>query len=359
MIPSARNNPASSKKMINVLIVDDSIFITELLRDIINSDPHMRVVSVAHNGREAVERVKIFTPDVILMDICMDVLDGVEAVKQIMAEHSTPILIVTSSLSRANAKNIFDAFSHGAMDVFDKGLIEFKADQESRDQLIRQVRYLGNTPAMIYDAYKDSHRSRQKSARKRPGPGASNKIVAIVASTGGPQAILHILRSFDTDFPCGILIVQHIAKGFEENFMEWLNSGCAIEVKIPKHHELIRPAVAYLAPNDRHLRVNTRRMIELVSDPVLGGFNHSGNVLLKSVAEIYGKAAVGVLLTGMGTDGAAGMMEIKKRHGVTIAQDEKSCVIFGMPKAAIDMHAVEKILPLEMISQAILDSFEA
>lgn len=351
MILSAGENPL--KKTISVLIVDDSALLAELLRDIISADPQMRVVGIATNGREAVEKVKIFKPDVITMDMCMDVLDGVEATKQIMTESPTPILIVTSSVSRANSQKVFHALSYGAMDVFDKGLIEFKNDQASRGQLLEKVKYLSGILAMPYGSHTGA-------AGKEPGAlgtgqKVSNKIVAIVASTGGPHAIHRILKDFGTDFPCGILIVQHISKGFEENFMHWLNDECAVEVKIPGHNELIRPAVAYIAPKDKHLRVNARRMIELGSDPAVGGFRPSGNILLQSVAEVYGKAAVGVILTGMGKDGADGMMAIKKKHGVTIAQDEKSCVIFGMPKMAIEMQAVDEVLPLEMISRVILD----
>src|SRR3989338_2051502 len=352
MIPSAEANPASSKKMINVLIVDDSSLLAELLQDIISSDPQMHVVGIAKNGREAIEKVKIFKPDVITMDICMDVLDGVEATKQIMSENPTPILIVTSSISHENSEKIFHAFSYGALDVFDKARIEFKDDQVSRDQLIHQVKYLSGIAVRPYGFLKNPAVRKQGDFPKWQK--ASDKIVVIVASTGGPQAILRILKNFDTDFPCGILIVQHISKGFEENFMHWLNDECAIEVRIPENNEVIRPAVAYIAPNDKHLCVNAKRMIELASGPAVGGFRPSGNILLKSVAEVYGKAAVGVILTGMGKDGAEGMMAIKKKHGATIAQDEESSLIFGMPKAAIEMEPVNQVLPLEMIHEAIL-----
>ena len=350
MMPSARTNP--SKKIINVLIVDDSILMAELIEDIISSDPQMHVVGIAQNGKEAVEKAGIYHPDVITMDIAMGVLDGVQATKQIMVENPTPILIVTNSISSVNSEKIFHAFSFGALDVFDKNLIEFKNDQVNRDQLIRKVKCLSGIPVMPYSVHKDSYGREQRFVLGRKK--TSRKIVAIVASTGGPPAIHGILKSFDTDFPCGILIVQHISKGFEGNFKDWLNDECAIEVKIAEHNEPIRPAVAYIAPSDKHVRVNASRRIELGSDPAVGGFRPSGNILLQSVAEVYGKDAISVILTGMGKDGAEGMMAIKKKHGVAIAQDEKSCAIFGMPKVAIEMEAANQVLSLEMIPEAIL-----
>lgn len=350
MTPPAETNPL--KKMIDVLIVEDSSLLAKLLQDIISSDPQLHVVDIAKNGREAIEKVRIFKPDVITMDMCMDVLDGVEATRQIMTENPTPILIVTNSISRENSENIFHAFSYGALDVFDKGRIEFKNDRESRNQLIHQVKYLSGITVRPYGFLKNSAVRKQGVFSKRQE--AADKIVAIVASTGGPHAISRILKDFDANFPCGILIVQHISKGFEENFMHWLNDECAIEARIPKHDEVIRPAVAYIAPNDKHLRVNAERRIELGSDPLVGGFRPSGDILLKSVAEVYGKNAISVILTGMGKDGAEGMMAVKKKHGVTIAQDEKSSMIFGMPKVAIEMKAVNQVLPLGMIPEAIL-----
>src|SRR3989338_1917718 len=338
MIPAIENNP--TKKMIKVL------------KDIISSAPGMCVVDIARNGKEAVENVKNCRPDVITMDMCMDALDGVRATKQIMAEDPTPILIVTGSVERGNSGKIFYALSSGALDVFDKKLIEFKNDRMGRDQLIYKVKYLSGVSVASYGRHKNSNGKEQKFSPG--GQKTSNKIVVIVASTGGPHAIHRILRNFDTDFPCGILIVQHISKGFEENFTYLLNDECALEVKIPEHNELISPAVVYIAPNGKHLRVNASRRIELGSEPAVRGFRPSGDMLLKSAAEVYGENTISVILTGMGKDGAEGMMAIKKKHGVAIAQDEKSCVIFGMPKAAIEMKAVNQVLPLEMIPEAIL-----
>ncbi len=348
---SAETNP--SKKMINVLIVDDSRLLAELIQDILSSDPQVRVVGIAKNGKEALEKVKALRPDIITMDVHMDVLDGVEATKQIMTENPTPILIVTNSISPENSEKIFHALSYGALDVFDKGRIEFKDDRVSRDLLIHQVKYLSRIAVKPYGTLKDS--TARKQGIPSQGRKASDKIVAIVASTGGPQAILRILKDFNGDFPCGVLIVQHISKGFEANLMHWLNETCAIDVRIAKDHEVIHPAVAYIAPNDKHLRVNGEGKIELGPDLAVGGFRPSGDILLRSVADVYGKNAIGVILTGMGKDGAEGMMAIKKKHGVTIAQDEKSCMIFGMPKTAIEKGAVSQVLPLEKISQAILD----
>ena len=189
---------------------------------------------------------------------------------------------------------------------------------------------------------------------RAPKKKVSDKIVAIAASTGGPQALLKILQRLPADFPCGIVIVQHITSGFLAGLVDWLAKECKIKVKIGEDSEDIRPGVAYIAPDNFHMRVTERGKISLSDEPASNGHRPSGDVLFESVAKTYGKGGVAAILTGMGRDGAMGMKAIKQSQGMTIAQSEKSCVVFGMPGAAIEMDAIDKVLPLERIAEEIV-----
>jgi two-component system chemotaxis response regulator CheB len=182
----------------------------------------------------------------------------------------------------------------------------------------------------------------------------SDKIVAVVASTGGPQALLDILKRLPEDFPCGIVIVQHITSGFLPGLVDWLNKECKIRVKIGEDSEEIQPGVAYMAPDNLQMRVEESGKISLSDEPAQGGHRPSGDVLLESVARTYGNGSVAAILTGMGRDGAMGMKAIKQFDGKTIAQNEKSCVVFGMPKAAVEMDVIDKVLPLASIAEEIV-----
>ncbi len=336
-----------------MLVVDDSPLMCKILTNILNCDPEIIVSAVATNGKEAVEIVPRVKPDIITMDIDMPVMDGFEATKQIMAYHPTPILIVSSAVFRAGMDRVFKAISHGALDVIDKSELELAGNKKSGEALIAKIKFLIGIRVMRQPPVafaKETPVVDLKASRKD----VSDKIVAIVASTGGPHALLEILKRIPQDFPCGIVIVQHITNGFLSGLVGWLAKECKIKVKIGEDSEEIRPGVAYIAPDNVQMRVEEGGKIRLSSEPAYGGHRPSGDVLLESVARIYGKGGVAALLTGMGRDGAMGMKAIKQLHGKTIAQNEKSCVVFGMPNAAIEMNAVDKILPLESIAEEIV-----
>lgn len=341
------------KAIIRVLVVDDSPLMCKILTNIMNCDPQILVAAVANNGKEAVELVPRLKPDIITMDIDMPVMDGFEATKQIMAYHPTPILIVSSKVFKVGMEKVFKAISHGALDVIDKSELELVGDKKSGEALIAKIKYLNGVRVMHRPIAKlRNERSvvDLKPLRKK----ISDKIVAIVASTGGPQALLEILKRLPEDFPSGIVIVQHITNGFLAGLVDWLAKECKIKVKIGEDSEEIRPGVAYIAPDNVQMRVEDGGKISLSNEPAHGGHRPSGDVLLESVARTYGQGGVAAILTGMGRDGAMGMKAIKQLHGKTIAQNEESCVVFGMPNAAIEMNVIDEVLPLEGIAEEIV-----
>lgn len=341
------------KPLTRVLVVDDSPLMCKILTNILNCDPQILVAAVANNGKEAIELVPRLKPDIITMDMDMPIVDGLEATKQIMASNPTPILIVASTVFKAGMERVFKAISHGALDVIDKSELELSEQKRSGEALIAKIKFL--TGVRVTDRRRGRLRNERSAVDlKAPWTGVSDKIVAIVASTGGPQALLDILKRIPEDFPCGIVIVQHITSGFLPGLVDWLNKECKIEVKIGENSEAIQPGVAYIAPDDVQMRVEDTGKIALSNEPVYEGHRPSGDILLESVAKVYGKGSVAAILTGMGRDGARGMKAIKQLDGKTIAQNEKSCVVFGMPKAAIEMDVIDKVLPLESIAEEIV-----
>ena len=338
--------------MIKVLVVEDSPLMCKVLTNMMNSDPQILVVAVASNGKEAVELVPLLKPDFITMDMDMPVMDGLEATKQIMAYHPTPILIVSSSVFKQGMDRVFKAISHGALDVIDKSELELVGNKRSGEALITKIKFL--TSVRVDPSLSKFRHERSIVDLRAPKKKVSDKIVAIVASTGGPQALLKILQRLPADFPCGIVIVQHITSGFLAGLVDWLAKECKIKVKIGEDSEDVRPGVAYIAPDNFHMRVTERGKISLSDEPASNGHRPSGDVLFESVAKTYGKGGVAAILTGMGRDGAMGMKAIKESQGMTIAQSEKSCVVFGMPGAAIEMDAIDKVLPLERIAEEIV-----
>ncbi len=345
------------KDIIKVLVVEDSPLMCKVLTTILNSDPQLIVVGTASNGKEAVDIVPKLKPDIITMDIHMPIMDGFEATKYIMAYNPTPIIIVSTSVFKVGMEKVFKAISYGALDVLDKGKIELEEGKNGGGELIEKIKFFSKVKVIHHPLARLEEKASGKIIRpvEVSSVKALDRIVAIASSTGGPQALLEILRSLPAEFPCGIVIVQHITKGFIEGLVEWLDSECEIKVKVGEDSEEIQPGVVYFAPCDVHMKIEERGRIHLSNNPPCEGLRPSGDMLLETVAKVYGPGAIGVILTGMGRDGSVGIKAIKQMHGHTIAQDEKSCIIFGMPKAAIEMNAIDEVMPLEKIAQAIVN----
>ncbi|MBI1870020.1 MAG: chemotaxis response regulator protein-glutamate methylesterase [Chlamydiae bacterium] len=340
------NNESMSP--IRVLVVDDSSLSSKMIVSLISSDPFLNVVGIASNGREAVELVSKLKPDLITMDLKMPVMDGFEATKQIMAFNPTPILILSSSVFKDGMNLAFKALSYGALDVMDKSRIEVSTDFIERIKILARVKVIHHPMGKLEEmGIPKKH--------KTPKDLEGGKIVAIAASTGGPQALQVLLRLLPEDFPCGIVIVQHIAEGFAEGLAAWLDDDCQMRVKVAREGEHIEPGVVYFAPTGFHTRVEIGGIIHLVNETTeYANHKPSGNILFESVAKVYGDQAIAVILTGMGKDGADGLKRVKEAHGKIFAQDEASSIIFGMPKAAIDLGIVDEVLPLNRIAETIL-----
>jgi two-component system chemotaxis response regulator CheB len=345
---------------IKVLVVEDLLSMSLLLKTTLNADPEIRVVGVAYNGREAVELAAKLKPDLITMDIHMPVMDGFEATKQIMAYHPTPILIVSASVFSEGMELVFKAISYGALDVIEKKEMVVDKDKISGGQLIEKVKFLSRIRVVHHPLAKlEAKPGGPLRVPEMPRAKPSERIVAIAASTGGPPAIAEILKKFPKDFPCPIVLVQHIASGFEIGLASWLDHECPVRVKVAEHSEEIRPGVVYIAPCDLQMRVGADRRICLSQEDACDGQIPSATVLLQSVAKAYGERAIGIVLTGMGCDGAAGLKAIRDACGHTIAQDEKSCVVFGMPKAAVEIGAAADVVPLDQIAAYVIKALIA
>ena len=341
--------------MIRVLIVDDSPTLRGLIRSVLESDPELQVVGEARHGEEAIAQCESLQPDIITMDIQMPVMDGYQAIRHIMSESPRPIVVLTSSESERQLGVSAKASELGALAVGRKPHGLPGVDPEA-DKLIASVRAMagvkvvGRRPWLLKKEVEPPARQ----PRTRPTHGLV-RLVAIGASTGGPPALQVVLSKLPADSPLPIMVVQHISPGFVSGLARWLNQTISLEVQVAEANEPLRPGTVYLAPDGQHLLVKRRGLVWLKDDPLVDGHRPSVTALFESVAQGYGSSVVGVLLTGMGSDGARGLKALRDAGGYTIAQDEDSCVVFGMPKQAIALGAAVEVLPLEQIGSRLAE----
>ena len=336
---------------IRVVIADDSLIAREVIKKILETDAHIKVVGVAKNGKEAVKMVAALKPDIVTLDLRMPVMDGFKAIEEIMAFNPTPILIITATAFDKKKEIVFEALALGALDIVDKPSPEMWGDfSRVGGELIRKIKTLSMVPVVTHLKGKDKKLKRIVV----PENIERFRIIAIGASTGGPQAILRILSRFSEDFPAGIVIVQHIAAGFIEKMVEWLDKKCKISVQLAKQGQKIISGQALVAPDGTHSIVEENGLIRLIETSPVNGHRPSIDVLFSSVSSVYGADSIGIILSGMGRDGVEGMRQIKSASGKTIAQDEDSCVVFGMPKVTIDSVGVDKVISLDLIPNEII-----
>jgi two-component system chemotaxis response regulator CheB len=338
--------------MTNVLIVDDSPTLRHLIRAILSTDPELNVIGEARNGEEAVKMVARLHPDVVTMDIQMPAMDGYEAIRRIMSETPVPIVVLTSTESDIRLGATYKGVESGALMVFGKphGL---PGDDPDAVELINVVKAMADVK-VIRRKWKvpGSPRSARKENTVRR---ESNRygIVAVGTSTGGPPALRTVLGELPATFPVPVVVVQHISKGFTEGLARWLNETIALRVKLAEAGEPLLAGNAYIAPDEVHLQVTGQGKVALLKESPMDGHRPSVTALFNSVAKQYGRNAVGVLMTGMGRDGANGLYAMKQEGAYTIAQDEASSIVFGMPKEAINMGAAGEVLALQKIGQKI------
>lgn len=338
--------------MLRAVVVDDSPTVRSLLRRILEADGEIEVVGEARDGVEALALVQSLRPDVVTMDIHMPRMDGLEATREIMIVAPTPIVVVTSSARAGDVNGAMSALEAGALTVLRKPGGPETPDFEAAARLL-----VSTVKTMAAVKVVRRHRRTAAAAVASPAPAATSggavKVVAIAASTGGPQALARLLGGLPEDFCAPVLVVQHISAGFTAGLASWLSSSVPLRVKVAEAGEPLVPATVYVAPEDRHLGVTLGRTVALSSEPPVGGFRPSGTYLFESVAAAYGPAAAAVILTGMGEDGLEGLRAVRRAGGRVIAQDEASSVVFGMPAAAIREGLADRILPLDRIAREV------
>jgi two-component system chemotaxis response regulator CheB len=338
--------------MIKVLIVEDSAVVREFLVQILGSDPAIQVVGTANDGEEALEAVRRWQPDVITMDIHMPKLDGLEATRRIMETQPTPIVIVSGSTDPQDVAMTFRAMEAGALAVLGRPAGIGHPDQEATArELVQTVKLMSEVKVV-----RRWPRVQRETAVTRPSEAlvgrapAEVKVIAIGASTGGPPVLQTILAGLPKEFPVPVLIVQHMATGFVPGFVVWLAQSCRLPIHLAEHGETMLPGHVYVAPDEFQMKVEHGGRIVLARDDPQNGLCPSVSSLFRSVAEVYGGAAVAGLLTGMGRDGAEELKLLRDKGAVTFAQDKESSVVHGMPGEAITLDAATLILPPEKIA---------
>ncbi|ACK64847.1 response regulator receiver modulated CheB methylesterase [Rippkaea orientalis PCC 8801] len=352
--------------MIKVLLVEDSPVALTLLKRMLTSNDQTEVVGTARTGIEALELIPKVNPDVICTDIYMPQMDGLEFTSQVMAKYPRPILVISAGVQNKDTQEVFAILDAGAVDVFPKPAGGLGVDYEvTKKQLINKIKVLSGIKVFTKIRRTTASIMLTKSSISTPETRLSSvvsssdpdkiRVVAIAASTGGPHAFQEIFSSLTPNFPVPILCVQHISEGFLQGFLNWLKTVCSLRVEIAEHQQVPQPGKIYFPPEHRHLQIDAQGRFNCTLSPPVDGHCPSATALFESVAQFYGKESVGILLTGMGRDGARGLLKIAQAGGLTIAQDESTSVVFGMPQEAIKLGATKTVLPIQEIAPLLIN----
>lgn len=352
----------ASTRKIKVLIVDDSAVVRQTMADILSSDREIEVMATASDPFVAADKIRQEVPDVITLDVEMPRMDGITFLQKIMSQHPIPV-VMCSSLTESGSETAMKALEYGAVDIIQKPRMGTKQFlEESRIYICDTVKAAGF--ARVKRISEIPHTVAPKltadaviaKARTKAMIQTTEKVAVVGASTGGTEALKTFLEAMPPDAP-GIVIVQHMPENFTAAFSKRLDGLCRISVKEAEDNDSVIRGRALIAPGNRHMllkRSGARYYVEIKDGPLVSRHRPSVDVLFRSAAQYAGKNAVGVIMTGMGDDGARGLLEMKEAGAFTIAQDEESCVVFGMPKEAIKRGAVERTLPLNSIAGAVL-----
>lgn len=366
---------------VKVIIVDDSAFMRNALKKMLESDPDITVVSTARDGKEGIEKIKLYKPDVVTMDIEMPRMDGLTALKYLMENNPLPVLMI-SSLTQEGAQSTMEALSLGAVDFIPKemsfsslSIMNIKSDLIDKIKHIAKKRIFSKkslhfnrlqknkSPLKTITKLETKKDKVEKSLEKSVSIPTIRKnkveIIALGISTGGPKALQVMLPMLPANLPVGMLIVQHMPKAFTGPFAERLNGLCKVKIKEAEHGDIVTPGTVYIAPGGSHMKLDStglRKTIVISDEPSNTIHKPSVDVMMLSVAEAVKGKILGVIMTGMGSDGAYGMVKIKQQNGITIAESEESCIVYGMPKAAVAKNVVDHIVPLEDIASTIVNN---
>lgn len=360
-----------ARRKISVLIVDDSAFMRKALKRMLASDPEIRVVGEAADGGEGVAAVKRLRPDVVTLDIRMRRMDGIQALKQIMREVPTPVLMVSAVTQEGGAETL-RALEAGAVDFIDKSSCHTMMDiLEIADTLVQKVKVLSGVDVQKLGPARPEPAPTPKRTPVEAAPeagaaeavpiGATDRpmhLVVIGSSTGGPMTLEAILTGLPSSYPGAILVVQHMPKGFTRSLADRLDSQAAIHFKEAEEDDLIRPGTIFIGPSGYHLKLKQdghQHRVWLTRSPRDTQHCPSVDVLFQAVAETWSGPTLAIVLTGMGTDGSSGVRAIKRGGGVVLAQSEETCVVYGMPNAAYNTGCVDRMLPRGQFARAILE----
>jgi two-component system chemotaxis response regulator CheB len=354
---------------IRALVVDDSAFMRKVISEILNEDPDITVIATARDGQDAIEKIEHLKPDVVTLDNEMPVLDGLSALGYIMSECPTPVVMLSAVDERA-ANLTLTAFEYGAVDFIQKPSGSISLDI---DTLADEIRSKVKTASKVdlkklgfmekHVMYRPEVSHVESGAREVPKPKKilTTKVLAIGSSTGGPRALEQLIPKLPGDLDAAVLVVQHMPAGFTKSLSERIDSLSVLNVREAREGDEVREGDVLIAPGDHHMeivqkKINgvTREVVALNKRPREQGVRPCINVLLRSIAPIYGSNILSVILTGMGVDGAEGVEEIKKYGGRAIAEDQSTCVVYGMPKAVVDRGLADSVVPLGMIAKEIM-----
>ena len=336
---------------IRVLLVEDSRISLTILKRILNSSPEIEVVGEARTGLEALPLIPEIDPDVICTDLHMPQMNGLELTSEVMASYPRPILVISASVQEDDPHNVFQLLEAGAVDIFPKPRAGMLAEDESfKQQLIEKIIVIAGVKVLTkrrkFPVSLEPGKITNISGNTYPKP----KIIVIGASTGGPQALQELFSHLPPDLSVPVICVQHICLGFLQGLIDWLATSCSLPIEIAQPGEIPKPGRIYFPPEQLHLELDGQGRFFCHDALPLEGHRPSITVTFQSIAKFYGRKSVGILLTGMGRDGASGMAALAQTGACTIAQDESTSVIFGMPKEAIDLGAAKEVLPIGAIA---------
>lgn len=340
------------KEKIKVLVVDDSALMRKMIPVILSADKNIDVIGTAMDGDFALNKIPQLRPDVITLDIDMPRMDGLTALKSIVTRYGIPVILV-SSLTKEGAEVTIKGLEMGAFDFVPKPKEAISVHiSDISHELINKVRAAASCRPLRFKELSPVKTKVQPTRNFLSNSLTAEHIVAIGVSTGGPQALTEMLPQFPCNFPFGIVIVQHMPEGFTDLFARRLNSICNINVKEASDGDIVRPGLALIAPGGKHLKIKKTHygVVAVLSQAMMvSGHRPSVNALFDSIAEEYGRNAIGIIMTGMGDDGVEGLKRIKEKGGITIAQDEETSVIYGMPKVAVESGCIDMVLGLDEI----------
>jgi two-component system, chemotaxis family, protein-glutamate methylesterase/glutaminase len=340
--------------MIHIVVADDSATARYLLRAILEADGDMRVVAEAHDGAAAVELVEREKPDLVIMDVHMPEIDGLEATKQIMIRAPTPIIIV-SAVTRRDVDLSLSATQAGALLALPKpDNVTGSSFEERAAELRAMARAMAHVKVVRHWSQHAPPASQPLPPRRASAP-ETPELIAIAASTGGPPALRRVLMDLPRTLPVPILVVQHIARDFTTGFAEWLAGSCALPVKLAEDGERLSAGVVHVAPDDAHLGVSSEGRASLSHDPPIAGFRPSATHMFETAGKVYGPRLLAVVMTGMGSDGAEGLEAARAEGAYVIAQNEATSVVYGMAAEAVRRGAVDAELPLERIAERLIE----